>query len=248
MISVTDESPVLGFHGLCSCLRWDLNLVLVKGSRASTKRGAGLPNLLLWSRKSLGSGRFKSSERLCEPSRYLCVPRSRSGSPAFLASRRTVSCLPERTTGWVGGVYGDGCFLPPALSGVTLYLLVSETFPHSKTCCSLCLTPGRLVFDHWNFVLKRFRFVSSQVGCSWRVQRSPLTCELMNHQPPESLFVVCCSLANHYFGSKFQDDCCVKPEKAILKGIVGDRRSLSAFTRGSSITSGDNFCKSAKIL
>lgn len=138
-----------------------------------------------------------------------------------------------RGAGWVGGVYGDGCFLPPALFGVTLYLLVRETFPHSKKCCSLCLTPGRLVFDHWNFVLKRCRFVSSQVGHSWRVQRSPLTCEFMNHRPPESLFVVCCSLANHYFGSKFQDDCCVKPEKAVLKGIVGDSSSLSAFTRGS---------------
>lgn len=101
MVCVTDESPALGFHGLCSCLRWDLNHVLVKGSRAGTKRGAGLPNLTLWSRKSLGSGRFKSSERLCEPSRYLCVPRSRSVSPAFLASRRTVSCLPEGT--WLGG-------------------------------------------------------------------------------------------------------------------------------------------------
>lgn len=187
---------------------------------------------MLWSRKSLGSGRFKSSERLWEPSRYLCVPRSRSGSPAFLASCRTVSCLPERTTGWVGGVCGDGCFLPPALPGGHPYLLVRETFPHSKKC-SLCLTPGRLVFDHWNFVLKRFRFVSSQMGHSWRVQRSLLTSEFMNHQPPESLFVVCCSLANNYFGSKSQDDCCVKPEKAILKGIVGDRSSLSAFTRGS---------------
>lgn len=33
MICVTDKSPVLGFHGLFSCLRWDLNHVLVKGRR-----------------------------------------------------------------------------------------------------------------------------------------------------------------------------------------------------------------------
>lgn len=125
--------------------------------------------------------------------------------------------------GSVGSMVMAAFFLQRCL-GVTLYLLVSETSPHSKKCRSLCLTSGRLIFDHWNFVLKRFCFVSSQMGHSWRVHRSLLTCEFMKHQPPESLFVVCCSLANNYFGPKFQDDCCVKPEKAVLKGIGGGGR------------------------